>query len=306
MPLPTVGGTEQVLGKIERADDGWLLHPSWPIQHLRDASGVRSAIAVRTRRLAGPVRLRTVYQLISERSAKNAEFRPLNETEHAEVLLTGHFKDESRVLRPADWRDTVTIAHAWGWHGPAGWNVARPVKWSAEQTAAAILEQATSDAGMPRGGEYDRRHEHETGGWNDQGTATAFHERLTDQHESASRGPAARPIDYSATLAEFSSEAGCPRRRVREVGQLAPVASDGVAGATPEHTADSQNRRIVCMTNTNGRGCEQLRGALKTGVTALCVIAIADSASFGCGSNSGPRPRCVITSNLVQSCQVFD
>ena len=45
--------------RIERVDDGWLLHPSWPIQHLRDASGVRSAIAMCTRRLAGPVRLWT-------------------------------------------------------------------------------------------------------------------------------------------------------------------------------------------------------------------------------------------------------
>ena len=80
------GGDDMV--RIERADDGWLLHPSWTVQHLRDASGRRWAIAVRTQRLAKPVRVRTVFQLTSERSASSAEFRSLNETEHADVLLT--------------------------------------------------------------------------------------------------------------------------------------------------------------------------------------------------------------------------
>ena len=138
------------MARIERADDGWLLYPRWPIQHLREASGEMSAIAVRTRRLGKAVRLQTVYQLIRERTASRVEFRSLDETEHADVLLTGHFKNESRVLRHADWQDSVTIAQAWGWrHGPARWNVARPAKWAAEQTAAAILNHARSCAGTP-------------------------------------------------------------------------------------------------------------------------------------------------------------
>ena len=135
--------------RIERGHDGWLLHPSWPIQHLRNASGEMSTITVRTRRLGKPVRLRTVYQLIRERTVSRVDFRPLGRTEHADVLLTAHFKDELRVLRHDDWRNSVTIAHAWGWSGPAGWKVARPAKWSAEQTAAAILEHARSCAGTP-------------------------------------------------------------------------------------------------------------------------------------------------------------
>ena len=138
------------MGRIEHAHEGWLLHPSWPIQRLRAASGEMSAIAVRTRQLTGAVRLRAVYRLISERSASRVEFRPLDGTEHADVVLTAHLKDERRVLRHDDWRDTVTIAHAWGWDGPAGWSVARPAKWSAEQTAAAILEHASSDTETPR------------------------------------------------------------------------------------------------------------------------------------------------------------
>lgn len=106
--------------RIERVNDGWLLHPSWPIQHLRDASGEISAIAVRTSRLNRPVRIRCVYHLIRERTTSRVKFRPLDGTEHADMLLTAHFKDELRVLRHANWRDSVTIAHAWRWAGPAG------------------------------------------------------------------------------------------------------------------------------------------------------------------------------------------
>ena len=99
----------------------------------------RTAITVRNRRLKQPARLRSVYQTDS-RAEHRAMPRsvPWKGTEHAEVLL----------LRHADRQDTLTIGHAWSRHGPTGWNVARPARWSAEQTTAAILEHATSDAGM--------------------------------------------------------------------------------------------------------------------------------------------------------------
>ena len=38
--------------------------------------------------------------------------RPVDETEHADVFLTGRFKDESRMLRHVDWQNTVTMGTA--------------------------------------------------------------------------------------------------------------------------------------------------------------------------------------------------
>ena len=67
------------------------------------------------------------------------------------------------MLRHADWRNTVTMAHAWGWHGSAGRKLARPAKWSAEQTRRRFSNTQHAARGCRSVDEYDRRHERAAG-----------------------------------------------------------------------------------------------------------------------------------------------
>ena len=219
---------------IERADDGWLLHPSWPIQHLAGrASGVRAAIAVRTRRLDQPARLRSLY-LVGERSGSSVEFGPVDETEHVDVLLTGHFKVESRALRHTDWRvdarARVGMAGTGRMERRATGEVVSRTDGRGDSRARNIRRRRVAEASTSTIGGTERKM---GGNRNDHGTPTPFRDLVTDQ---SARGCAARPdrgVGHVSRRSSSPASLSLPRGARSSANPHSDYAREGVLERSP-------------------------------------------------------------------------